>query len=60
MEKENMQRNFEVIFNNNELAKNKLIDFIINKILDNIDVLGGIIGRDNSSKARGDFNEDDK
>jgi len=43
----------ELIFRNDSNAKNKLINFIINKILEDYDKLGGLLdGNNNAKKGR--------
>lgn len=46
MKKQDEETNFEVIFKDNTSSMNKLITFIINKILEDYDKLGGLINGD--------------
>ncbi|MDW8802641.1 hypothetical protein P8V03_15950 [Clostridium sp. A1-XYC3] len=60
MKKIEGKENIEVIFKNNEESTNKLINFIINKILDNYEVFKVILDEVEDSNYRKDGRKHDR
>lgn len=52
MESLNKSNEFKILFKNNEEAANKLMNFIINKLLENDDIFKEIISESKNSRER--------